>query len=171
MSIPQKLLKLLNLQVNREFFASFLYLSMAADFEAKNLTGFAGWMRQQSIEETMHGMKIFNFILARGEKVELLELEKPQKTWKTPQAAFEAALGHEKKVTAWIDELVGFAIEHKDRATESFLKWYIDEQVEEESQTDAIIQKLKLVGESTAALLFLDAELGKRAAPADISSK
>lgn len=156
------LLKLLNIQINREFYAAYLYLSMSSHFESKNLHGFAKWMRVQSKEEASHATKIYDFLLERGEEVTLTAIETPPKSWKTPIAAIEAALAHEKKVTAWIHELVDLSVKHKDHAATSFLKWYVDEQVEEENQTNDIVQKLKMAGDSSPALLFIDAELGKR---------
>jgi len=58
--------KALNEQINKELFSAYLYLSMAADFESKNLAGFAKWMKAQSAEELNHAMKLFNYVLERG---------------------------------------------------------------------------------------------------------
>jgi ferritin len=63
-----------------------------------------------------------------------------------------------------IDELAVMAAAEKDHATASMLKWFIDEQVEEELSTDTIVQKLKLIGTNTGGLFMLDHELGERKA-------
>jgi len=160
--LDKKVEKALNEQINKEFFSAYLYLSMAAYFEEMNLKGFANWMHIQYQEEIFHGMKIFNFISNRDGKVVLTAIDEPAHTWKSPLEVFEASLEHEKKVTGWINDLVKHSHELKDYATASFLQWYVDEQVEEESSVTEIIQKLKLIGSDKSALIFLDAELGKR---------
>jgi len=162
MKMSADLVTTLNKQINMEFYSSYIYLSMAADFVNKNLTGFGGWMRAQSAEETGHGMKIFRFLEERGEKVELAAIDAPPQTWKTPLAAFQDALAHEKKVTASIAGIFELARKQQDHATEIFLQWFVSEQVEEEAQTDEIVEKLELIKDNTGALLMLDKELGQR---------
>ena len=76
--------------------------------------------------------------------------------------AFEATLAHEKIVTGFIYELVKIAKEEDDYATESMLRWFVDEQVEEESTAQGIIDALKLIGNSGAGLYALNKELGQR---------
>ena len=159
-----ELKKALNKQINMELGSSYLYLSMAADFAAKNQAGFGRWMTVQSQEETGHGMKIFKYLLERGETVELEAIEAPQKTWATPLEAFRAAYGHEQKVTASIGALIELAKSVKDHATEIFLQWFVSEQVEEEANADAIVKKLELAKDHLGALLMIDHELGQRGA-------
>ena len=79
--ITKKMQTALNKQINEELFSSYLYLSMAADFEARNLTGAAKWMKMQADEELEHAMKFFHFVLERGGEVDLLAIAKPQKSW------------------------------------------------------------------------------------------
>ncbi|MBN1292976.1 MAG: ferritin [Candidatus Latescibacteria bacterium] len=161
--LGKKMEKMMNKQVNREFYAAYLYLSMAAYFDTLNLSGFAQWMRTQTQEEVVHAMKIFDYIQERGGKVILEAIEKPSAKLSSPLAAFEAAYEHEQKVTGWINELVDAAREEKDHASVIFLQWYVTEQVEEEQSVDAIVNHLKMVGDSPHALLMIDRELGKRA--------
>ena len=96
----------------------------------------------------------------------LTEIEAPPTEWKSPLEAFEAAYNHETKVTGMINGLVDLAIKESDHATNAFLQWFVTEQVEEEEQTDAIVQKLKLVGDG-GGLFMLDSELGQRLPPTD----
>lgn len=154
--------KALNDQVQAEFFSAYLYLSMVAYFEDQGLKGCAAWMRAQTQEEMFHGMKFYGFIIDRGGRVVLQALDQPTIKWKSPLAAFEAALKHEQLVTARINALMNKAIEEKDHATASFLQWFVNEQVEEEDSVTAVIQKLKLAGEASGALFYLDNELGQR---------
>ncbi|MFH0817103.1 MAG: ferritin [Candidatus Micrarchaeota archaeon] len=162
MNIKKNVNEAINKQMNREFYSGYLYLSMAAYFEAENLRGFAHWMRKQAEEEKKHAMKMFEFVSERGGRVALEAIEKPTTSWKSPLAAFEDAYEHEKKVTQMIYDLGDVAAAEKDKATESFLKWFIDEQVEEEDSANEIVQKLKMVGTSGSGLVMLDKDLGKR---------
>jgi ferritin len=154
--------KALNKQITMEFHSSAIYLSMAADFFTKNFGGFGQWMLVQSKEETGHGMKIFKYLLERGETVELEAIDAPQKSWATPLDAFRTAYGHEQKVTASIAALTELARDKKDHATEIFLQWFVSEQVEEEANADEIVKKLELAKDHLGALLMFDHELGKR---------
>jgi len=160
--LSKKMEKALNEQLNAELYSAYLYLSMAAWFESQNLPGFAAWMRVQHREETGHGMKFFGFVIERRGRVALKAIEAPARDWKSSLAAFEAALDHERYITGRIGELVDLAIEEKDHATNAFLQWFVNEQVEEEASVDSIVQKLKMAEKSAGALLMLDHELGKR---------
>ncbi|MFN3384515.1 MAG: ferritin [Archaeoglobaceae archaeon] len=162
MSLSEKVVKALNAQLNREIYSAYLYLSMSAYFDSLGLKGFANWMKVQWQEELMHAMKFFDYIANRGGRVELYEIEAPPKEWRSPLEVFEFALEHEKSVTKRISELVNLAIEEKDHATFNMLQWFVNEQVEEEQSFGEIAAKLKLAGDDTRALLFLDSELGKR---------
>ena len=160
--LSENLLTLLNDQINHEHYSSYLYLSMAAYFEAESLNGFAAWLRHHSDEEMVHAMKIYDFINHRRGRVMLDALPAPRNTWDSPIAAFENALEHEKRVTASIDALMDLTREEKDHATESFLMWFVDEQVEEEEQAQWLFDQLEMAGESKSALLLLDRELAAR---------
>lgn len=152
----------LNKQVNWEFYSSYLYLSMGAYFETKNLSGFANWMYVQTQEEWAHGMKIFNFINERGGEVKLDKIDAPKTEWKDIIDVFEEVYEHEQKVTSLIDELVNVAIEEKDHATRSFLQWFVDEQVEEEASVTELLDQLKMIEGKGPALFMIDRELKQR---------
>jgi ferritin len=165
--LSEKMQAALNAQINAELYSSYLYLSMAAYFEAQNLMGFANWMSKQSGEETTHGMKFYNYIHSRRGRVTLTTLEGPKTEWESSLAVFEDSLKHEQKVTGLINKLMDLAIAESDHATISFLKWFVDEQVEEESNVDAVIQDLKRIGDAPQGLFILDRELAGRKAEAD----
>ena len=160
--IGKKMEKALNEQINAEYYSAYLYLSMVAYFEDQNLAGFAKWMKSQVQEETMHAMKFFDYVCERGGRVTLKAVEQPPKTWKSPLAAFEAAYKHEQLVTNLINKLVDLAITEKDHATNAFLQWFVNEQVEEETTVDSIVQELKMVADAPGALFMIDRELGQR---------
>jgi len=160
--LSEKLLEEINTQINKELYSAYLYLAMAAYFEGEGMSGFAGWMKVQAQEETFHALKFFNHVNERGGKVVLQPIEGPPAEWDSPLAVFEYTLEHERFVTGRINLLLQIAREENDYASESFLKWYVDEQVEEEASAAAIIDKLRLVGEMGGGLFMLDKELGSR---------
>ena len=160
--LKEKMLKALNDQINEELYSAYLYLSMSAYFEDINLPGCANWMRIQVQEELSHAMKFYDFINDRHSRINLGEIKGPQFEWKSPMDAFEAAFKHEQHISSCINSLADIANELGDHPTMSFLKWFIDEQVEEEASVDEIIQKLKLAGEQGPGMYMLDQELSAR---------
>ena len=164
MTISKKMETALNKQLNEELYSSYLYLSMSAYFEDQNLSGMAQWMKLQSDEEHEHAMKFYDFLIRIGARVQLDAIKKPQKTWSSPMAAFEAAYKHEKFISECINKLADLAMAEKDHASNTFLHWFVDEQVEEESAASDIVESFKMIGESKSALFMLDRELGRRGA-------
>jgi len=160
--LSKKLEKELNNQMNNEFFAEYEYLSMAAYYHAENLDGIANYFHVQAQEEHFHAMKIFHFILDKGGKVELQQIAQPDVSFKTHLEVFEKALAHEQKVTKSINDLMDDAIKENDHAVNSFLKWYVDEQVEEESSASKALGKMQIIGGKGEGLLMLDQEYGQR---------
>lgn len=160
--ISEKLEKAFNVQINKEFYSEYLYLSMQAYFERLNLKGFVNWMSVQVQEERAHAMGMFDYLNQRGGSVILEAIEKPEVDWKSPLDVFENVLKHEEYVTASINELMDVAEEVKDRAAMSFLNWYLKEQVEEESNVGGVLAQLKLIGDDKHALYALDKELAAR---------
>ncbi len=152
----------LNKQMNREFYSSYLYLSMSAYFETLALTGFAKWMAIQAKEEWGHGMKFYQYLGERQAAVRLAAIEAPPAKWESPLKAFEDAYKHEQKVTAWIGELMNLSLKEQDHATSNMLQWFVSEQVEEEMNTSTIVAQLKMIGSDGPALLLFDHGLGKR---------
>jgi len=154
----------MNEQIMHETGSAYLYMSMAAYFGAKGLAGMAQWMKAQAQEEIGHALRFFAHIDERGGRVELLAIDKPQKEWDSPLAAFQAALGHEEFITGKIDELVKIAREENDNAAEIMLQWFVAEQVEEEDSVTKVVNMLELIGDSGHGLLMADRELGQRIA-------
>lgn len=162
--LSKNVLTAMNEQVNHELFSAYLYLSMAAHFEAINLGGFASWMRVQAGEEQEHALKFFDYILDRGGKVALQAIDQPTVEFGSPVAVFEEVLAHEQKVTALIHKLYELAVKENDYASQLFLGWFVTEQVEEEKNASSIVDTLKMVGDRGIALHRLDHELGERKA-------
>jgi ferritin len=160
--MSKKMQEALNDQINAEYFSSYLYLSMAAHCRTLNLDGFANWMRVQTQEEMGHATKFFDFVLERGGEVKLKAIEGPATEWESPVAMFEATLKHERYITGRINKLVDLALADSDHATNAFLQWFVNEQVEEEATADKILRQLKLMQDAPGGLYMLDQELAKR---------
>lgn len=152
----------LNEQINAEMYSAYLYLAMEAYFGSLNLSGFANWMRIQAQEEMVHAMKFYDFIIQRDGAVTLKNIAAPPREWKSPLEVFEAVYKHEQLVTGRINALVNLAAEERDHATASFLRWYVDEQVEEEASAAAVVQKLKMTENMPGGLFLMDQEFGGR---------
>ena len=154
----------LNEQIKHEFFSAYAYLAMTAYFEDTNFPGFAKWTRMQYDEEILHGMRLFDFVHARGGRATVHGIDKPPDSFDSPLDVFEKALAQERRVTKLIYDLYEAAQKERDYGTQIELQWFITEQIEEERIFDEIIQTLNLAGDNRAALLLLDRQLGERQA-------
>jgi ferritin len=160
--ISKKTAKAINTQINREFYSAFLYLAMANDAMDKGFKGAANWFNVQFKEEQEHALKFVHYLQEQGVKAEVGAMDKPKGEWADLLAMFKDAQAHEKKVTAWLNEIMTLAVEEKDYATQSLLKWYIDEQVEEEANVADVLWMLEMSAGSKGALFMADKTLGKR---------
>ncbi len=160
--LKEKMLNALNEQINAEQYSALLYMSMSAYFNDKGLPGFANWMYIQCQEEFSHANKFFKYIVDRGGKVEIKAIKQMPNIWEGIIDVFEATLEHEQMVTGLINNLMDIAISESDHATQNFLRWYVDEQVEEEANVQEILDTLKLVGAKGNGIFMLDREMRQR---------
>ena len=156
-------LNAINEQINSEFEASYTYLAMAGFCERQRFSGAARWLRSQSDEERLHGLKLFDFVLARDGAVDLKTIEEPKGTFESLGEVFEQALAHERRVTQQINALYELCFKEKAFAEMTELQWFLTEQVEEEKTARDIVAKFKLVGKDPSGLLDMDRELASRA--------
>ena len=152
----------INEQINQELFSSYLYLSMAAFFASKNLTGFSKWMHVQAGEEREHAMKLYEHLEDRGGRVLLKAIAAPKTEWASNVEVFKESAAHEAMITASIHALYETAFQEKDYPAQVLLQWFISEQVEEEKNAAEILADLGLIEERGTAVLMLDKQLGKR---------
>jgi ferritin len=155
-------MRAINTQINSEFTAWYQYLAMAAFCEREKFTGAANWLKQQSVEEYQHGMKLFDFVLARNGVVELTKIEQPTREFESFSEVFESALRQEEQVTAQINTLYELCFKSKAFAEMTELQWFLTEQVEEEKTSRELVARFRLVGDDPGSLLDLDRELGAR---------
>lgn len=157
-----KLVEELNLQIKYELYSANLYLAMAAYCASQNLDGFVNFFTIQASEERLHAMKFFNFLKEKHARIHIAALDQPKGEYKTVIDLIEAALKHEQFVTKRIYGLMDLAVEEKEHSTISFLKWFVDEQVEEEATFSELLSNLQLVGTTGSGIIMIDGELGKR---------
>lgn len=160
--LSKKLNAALNNQMNKEFFAAYTYLSVAAYFEEQELGGFANFFKIQSQEELQHAMKIFTYLHNVSGEVTLAAISAPKKEFKQPIDAFKFGLKNEQELAGDIESLLQLAISEHHAPTQVFLQWFITEQVEEEALFTRYIKRLSLVGSDANGLLLLDNEFGNR---------
>lgn len=160
--VKEKMLSALNEQINAEQYSAFLYLSMSAWLDDKGLSGFANWMYVQYQEELTHANKFFNYINERSGRVEVKAIEQVPTEFESVIDIVEKTLEHERKVSGLINRLVDIAVEERDHAAQSFLQWFVDEQVEEEANVEELLDSLKLTKGEGNGLFMLDRELKQR---------
>lgn len=158
----EKMLLALNSQIKEELESAYIYLQMAAESDRLGLPGFVNWFKMQYTEELAHADRFFNFVLERNGEVELQAIPKPELNQETPLSLFEKALAHEQHITACIFSLKDLAKAESDHATDVFLEWFVNEQVEEEAAAQAVIDQLRLVEGSPNGLFMIDRELAMR---------
>jgi ferritin len=160
--ISNKMQETFNDQIAAELYSANLYLAMSAYLESIDLPGFAHWMRIQYQEEVSHGMKMFDYVIERDGRALVKAYDAPPVDWKSALDVFEGALEHEQKVTGLINNLMDTALAERDHASQIFLQWFVNEQVEEEATAKGIVQQLKMLGDSKAGMFQIDRELGQR---------
>jgi len=160
--MKESLSEALNEQLNFEFYSAHVYLAMAAYCSGESLDGFANFFVVQAEEERFHAMKIYKFLNDRGKRVKLDGMPTPNNEYGSVLEAFQHAYEHEQEVTRRIYNLSDLALNDREHATMQFLKWFIDEQVEEEAMFDTIINKLKRIDKDSNAFFMMDAEFAQR---------
>ena len=161
--LSDRMVAMLNAQINAEFYSSNLYLQMSAWCEDKGLAGCAAFLRVHAEEERDHMQRIFDYVNEAGAMAVLGTIEAPPVTYESAQAMFVGIHAHECKITSMINEIVASAMEEKDFATFNFLQWFVAEQREEEALTKSIVDKFEMVGADGKGLFYIDRDLAQMA--------
>lgn len=159
--LSSTLVEALNDQMNFEFYSSHVYLAMASYCESKDYNGFAKFFLKQAEEEREHAMKFYKYLQDCGEQANVTGFESPNNNYESILDVCEQALEHEKEVTSRIYNLADLADSEKDYATTSFLDWFLEEQVEEKSLFETIVQKLRRIKDDEGAIFVYDMHIGK----------
>ena len=160
--LKKEVAKLLNEQINKEFYSAYLYLDMSNYYDHKNLNGFSNWFKVQAQEERDHALLFITYLQNNNEEIKLTPIGGPDKNYSDFKAPLTAALEHEQFVTASIYNIYEEASSQKDFRTQQFLNWFITEQGEEEKNTEDLIDRYDLFGNDAKSLYLLDAELAAR---------
>lgn len=167
MKISAKLTKALNSQISLEAYASSYYLSMASWCKIKGYEGSAKFLSAQADEERQHMLKIVTFLDDIGIGADIPSVKQPPKKFKSLEDIFRVALKNEQAVTSSINRLVDIA--QKERAHNAFtlLQWFVDEQIQEETTFETILQKFVVAGRDRLAVYELDRDIGAMAPQAE----
>jgi ferritin len=160
--LKENVSKALSEQVNAEYYSAYLYLAMSAYADNAGYKGIANWFFVQAKEEMDHGTRILKYLLERGAAPVFSDVKAPQTSFSGVRDLFEKALAHERHVTGLVNKIADLAAAEKDHATYSFISWFVDEQVEEESAAEDLAVKTGLIGDNYGPLFQLDAVLGAR---------
>lgn len=157
--LSANVIKLLNDQMNLEFYSSNLYLQMSAWCEYKGYQGAAAFLAKHAAEEMQHMRKLFTYLNETGAQAIINAIEAPKAEFSSLKQVMEETYAHEKFITAKINELVGKTFEEKDFSAFNFLQWYVAEQHEEEKLFSGILDKFNIIGEDGKSIFFIDKDL------------
>ena len=149
-------------QVNKELYSAYLYLDFANYYDANHLDGFVNWYTIQAKEEMDHAMLFYKYLHKNDEHVVLSAIGKPDKEFTDYLGPVKAGLEHEKYVTSLIENINRVANECNDKETMRILKWFLDEQEEEEENASDLIAKTEFALENPNGIPVLNNELKKR---------
>ena len=154
--------RLLNEQINKEFYSAYLYLDMAIFYDAMDLDGYANYYTIQAQEERDHALLFMQYLQSNGQKVTLEAIGKPELRYESALDPLVAAAEHERYVSALINDIYHEAHQARDYRTMKFLDWFVDEQREEEDNADSMISRYQLFGGDPRGLYLLDQEYAGR---------
>ena len=160
--MTEKVAKLINEQINKEFYSAYLYLEFSNYYADAGLDGFENWYRVQAQEERDHAMLFFQYLLNNEQKVTFEAIAKPDCVLDSHMAPLKKGLEHEQYVTSLIHAIYEAAYDVRDFRTMQFLDWFVKEQGEEEKNADSLIKKFELYGSDPKSLYMLDAEMAAR---------
>ncbi len=160
--LDNKVIELLNDQINKELYSAYLYLDIANYYIDNDLDGFGNWYNIQAQEERDHALLFVKYLQSNGIKVTLGAIDAPAENFDAAIDPLLAGAKHERYVTGLIHNIYDAAYSVKDFRTMQFLDWFVKEQLEEEENADKLVNKFKLFGDDPKSLYLLDQELAAR---------
>ena len=158
----EKIEKLLNEQINKEFYSAYLYLDISNYYDSLDLDGYANYYMIQAQEERDHALLFLQYMQNNGLTITFKAIEKPDQVFDSILKPLEVAAEHERYVTSLINNIYHECYIDKDYRTMKFLDWFVDEQMEEEDSADTMINRYKLFGQDPKGLYLLDQEYAAR---------
>lgn len=159
MRISTELAKAINDQISYEASSTQAYVAIGSWCERTGYNGSATFFFEQAVEENTHMLKFVHYLNNAGAEAIIPATEKPKGNFDSLESTFQAGLKSEQTVTKLINNLVEIAEREKDRATYSFLQWYVSEQIEEETLFGTILQKFEIIGRDKLAIYQIDQSL------------
>src|SRR5438874_10039340 len=147
MLISNEMNAAINEQTGREFCSSLQYVAIAAYFDSDHLTELAAYFFQQADEERVHAMRFVRYLLDAGGTVEIPSIPAVGGRFANAEEAVRTALDGEITVTREINALVDLALRENDHVTGTALQWFVTEQLEEVSSTEALLSVVRRAGE------------------------
>ena len=158
MMISEKLAQAMSAQVGRELGASLQYVAIATYFDRETLPKLAGFFYRQAAEENEHAMKFVHYVTEAGGKVIIPAVEAPRHDIDSAEVAAQLSLAWEHEVTAQIKSLMDHAVKEGDYLAQDFLRWFVNEQLEEVTTMEALLKVIQRAGPS--GLLFVESYVG-----------
>lgn len=165
--LPKKVEEILNVQIKKEDYSSQLYLSMASWAENQGFEGVSNWLYAQVEEERIHMLKLIKYVNERDGLAVIPGIDTPPTEFGDVFEMFDNVLAHEKYISGSINEIVAVCIAENDFTTQSYVQWFVTEQIEEEASVKAIIDKLKLLGKNNLYMFDRDIMSMRGTASAD----
>ena len=155
-------LKALNDQLNAEYRSAYLYLGMSAYADNIGFKGSSNWLWHQAREEMSHATKLLRYILDQGGKADFCDVKAPDASFGNLRDVFTRVAEHEREISGLVNDLADLATKERDHATYNLMLWYVNEQLEEVSTADDVLNRVKAVGDNIGLLYNLDSVLGQR---------
>lgn len=147
MIISKESVQAINKQIGNEFAAFMQYVAIGAYFDSRTLPELSGYFYKQAEEEKGHAYKMIKFLCDADAQVEIPAVKAPQTRFDSVEAAIRLSYEQEVQVTEQIKAIYEIAVATKDRITENFLQWFLEEQLEEVSSMDSLLIIVRRAGD------------------------
>ena len=170
-TMTQEMVDQLQAHLNMERQSSAAYFAAAIWFAERELTGFAEYLRNEGKQEQEHAAKFADYLISRGQTVELDTIEAPRQTWPDPEEVMTNVFRMEADVTSSVLLLYSIAERASDQRTTVFLDPVVDDQRVSEHEAAYLLGRVKYANNERAAMMIIDAELREdEAKPAKLQS-
>lgn len=157
--LSKKVEQAINDQIREEEHSSRIYLAMASWCDSNGYPGAASFFYRQTQEERFHALKFIHYLNERGGHAQLQALPEPSNTYKTLVDIFKETLKHEEFITNCINNVYEVTTQERDFSTQTWLHFFITEQIEEEATVRSILDKFEMIGDNKSGYFMLDKEL------------
>jgi ferritin len=161
-SVGKRVYEPLNKQITDEMQVAYLYFAISSVLSDMGLNGCATWARSQFRDRVARSEQIHDHMLARGAKAKLMPVQAPKQDWRAPLHIFEEVARIEQRATTAFYGMLDLAISEKDYATNNFLASFVDKQVENETFSTYLLDRLRKMQSTELGVIMFDTELAKK---------